>query len=170
MTTDDTQAELRVASYSSILPGSIGEIPIEVCISQFEQGDNEHLSIVAAKTTTTLCGIIDTGASNTCLSYRLIERLKLQTIGKCKVGTANGDGEHCLHIINFFFKSQTIFAGLKVTSGDIGDPDFLLGMDILRQAHLTIFPVHDQLFVDFKIFMPIVIPNGSPAPETSPRI
>lgn len=139
----------------ALLPGDAFDIPVHAAISLFEPSDLENPGQVESKTTSQFSGIIDTGASTTCLSRRLVRQLDLKTIGRCHVDTANGEAEHCMHIVNLIFAKHMIFSGLDVTSGDIGEPDFLLGMDILRQGHLTLFPVQGRLFMDFKLFVPI---------------
>ena len=87
-------------------------------------------------------GIWDTGATGSVISKGGIEYLGLQSIDMISVETANGVRESHVYLVNILLPSNVGFQGLRVTEGDIGGADVLIGMDIICVGDLAI--THDE--------------------------
>lgn len=132
-------------------------------VEQYEDGTARKLMINA----TTRRALVDTGATNSCISQEYADKLKLIPIGKSSITTAGADCEVNRYKVDFAIPVTT--TALQPTQGNgkddtapiiIGEEywahaqhkvnsipsinrdrgfDFILGMDILSKMHITMF-------------------------------
>lgn len=110
--------------------------------------------------------LIDTGASNTCISQECADELELTSIGKATITTASGYCDVDRYIIDFAIPvTTTVLKTIKKDGGDNGFEedywahaqqsvnsipaigmdrgfDVILGMDVLYKMHITMFNKH----------------------------
>ncbi len=82
--------------------------------------------------------IWDTGATNTCISKRVVEACELDTIGFAQTETAGGRQRCRTFLINIKLITGAGFAGVTVTETPIVGADLLIGMDIITQGDFVI--------------------------------
>lgn len=89
-------------------------------------------------------GIIDTGATSTAISERVVEQLGIPPIGKVRLKTAAGTKEANTYQVDviLFFGSQVIpLTSMTVTEfeagSEDGEPQALIGLDVLQKGSLS---------------------------------
>ena len=89
-------------------------------------------------------GIIDTGATSTAISKRVVEQLGIPPIGKIHLKTAAGTKEantYQVDIILFFGNQVIPLTSMTVTEfeagSDDGEPQALIGLDVLQKGSLS---------------------------------
>lgn len=88
-------------------------------------------------------GLIDTGASQTSISPRLVRKLGLQPTGRTGVQGATGAMDVDTHVVDLMLRfgrySAVVIENLEVCELDLGSAPFdvLVGRDILCQGVLT---------------------------------
>lgn len=86
--------------------------------------------------------LIDTGATNTCISPRLVKELKLIPVGKMEMVGLGGIIVQPYYIIDVYlpFKNESfLITGLHVSVFHAQDGlDVLMGMDIIGLGHLSV--------------------------------
>ena len=87
-------------------------------------------------------GLVDTGATSTCISPRVVAALGLKPVGTVQCGGVAGAAEHRLFRVSFEFEGSqpTIrVRNAEVVEADIGNQglDMLIGRDILASAHFS---------------------------------
>jgi hypothetical protein len=91
--------------------------------------------------TPTLMGfqaIWDTGATNSMISQRVVDRCGMGPIGLTDVHTPNGMCTCEVYVINIFLPSGVGFPNVGVTKGDLGPNDVLIGMDLINKGDFAI--------------------------------
>ncbi len=100
MSAPTNPSTLLVKSMHTVIPGNADRIFVQAAISPFELSDMGDPVAVAAKSTTNYLGIFDTGASRSVISENLANSLRLPSIGKQTVHTANGAAIQNRHVVN----------------------------------------------------------------------
>jgi len=84
--------------------------------------------------------MIDTGASKTCISPRIVDALGLKQVGDIKCGGVGGEADHRLFRITFEFEGSPIrIPDIEVIEAHIENQglDMLVGRDVLSVSALT---------------------------------
>lgn len=111
-------------------------------------------------------GLFDTGASRTMISSRLASRLELPVANECRANTAHGAHTLPQHPINLALPNNSMFYGQLAASGDLGDIDFPLGMDVISLGDVAMTRKDDHLVLTFTIYHPR--PTLPKAPRNAP--
>ena len=82
--------------------------------------------------------IWDTGATNTVISPKIVQKCELKPIGVVEVHTANGERLSQVYLVSIFLPNHVIFPQVRVTEGNILDTDVLIGMDIITRGDFVI--------------------------------
>lgn len=75
----------------------------------------------------------DTGATGTCISKQLVEKMNLVPTGHMKVQTPSGTGLMNTYVINLILNNEVRILELQVMDSEIGNQgiDILIGMDVI---------------------------------------
>ena len=82
--------------------------------------------------------IWDTGASGSAVSQRVIQKVGLQPTGIARVQTANGIHNCNTYLISIRLPNKIGFYSVKVTEGNLGNEDILIGMDLIVEGDFAI--------------------------------
>jgi predicted aspartyl protease len=95
--------------------------------------------------------LLDTGASNTCISKRLADRLNLEVVGNGMMDTASGLCETNQYYIDLVMRNNVSFTNIRAVEFT-GDKvfDILIGMDILTLGDLAVTNAHHRTVVSFR--------------------
>ena len=95
--------------------------------------------------------IWDTGATNTVISDKLAEELKLNSVGIATVSTAGGIFEVNKYIIGLQLPNRLTIESVMVTAGKLDEnTDFLIGMDIITLGDFSITNVDNKTTFSFR--------------------
>jgi predicted aspartyl protease len=98
--------------------------------------------------------LVDTGASNTCISKQLADKLDLEIVGGGLMDTAGGLCEANLYEIDLIMRNNVSFSNIRAmefTSADNRAFDILIGMDILTLGDLAITNHNHQTVLSFRV-------------------
>jgi hypothetical protein len=96
--------------------------------------------------------ILDTGATNSVITNKVIAECFLKPIGMAEVHHAKGKGTSEVFLVNVALPNNVGVAGVRVTQGDlIGDFEVLIGMDIISRGDFTVSNFNGKTFVSFRI-------------------
>lgn len=95
----------------------------------------------------------DTGATGTCISKELVDRLHLLPIGKVKVHTPSGVGILNKYMVNLVLNNEVMFENWLVMDSEIGTQgiDVLVGMDIISEGDFAISNFKGKTQFSFRI-------------------
>lgn len=98
----------------------------------------------------------DTGATNSMVSRRVLDELKLAPSGRVTVvGIGSGDEareeERDTFLVNINLPNNVTVVGVRVAEGFVSGADVLLGMDIITQGDLAITNVGGQTWWTFRV-------------------
>lgn len=82
--------------------------------------------------------IWDTGASASAISQRVIQKVGLHPTGMVKVQTAGGIRDCNTFLISIRLPNKVGFPALRVTEGDLGNEDILIGMDLIANGDFAV--------------------------------
>lgn len=108
-----------------------GELPEEVYISQN--------------------AMWDTGATNTLISPRIIQTLKLKPFGKSSISSANGVIEANSYLIHVGLPSGSIITNILALENDNEDYEIVIGMDIITQGDFAFSNKDEHSTFSFRI-------------------
>jgi predicted aspartyl protease len=96
--------------------------------------------------------LIDTGASNTCISRRLANRLNLEVVGSGMTHTASGLRKTSRYSIDLLIRNNVSFVNIQATEF-IGNEvfDILIGMDIITLGDLAITNAQHRTVISFRV-------------------
>jgi predicted aspartyl protease len=96
--------------------------------------------------------LLDTGATNTCISLPLASKLNLKVIGQGKMNTAGGIHEANQYLIDLLMPNNISFTNIRAMEF-IGNNkfDILIGMDILTLGDLAITNSNQQTVISFRV-------------------
>lgn len=128
-----------------------------VVVSGIKINVNGTIEIDKQKTSQPCRALIDTGATHSVVSKRIIDNLKLQSIGKTKVNTPSHDNHevnnyHVIIGVSLDEKMQMDKDGPYISANMLSIPlivsgsdfiekqeiDVILGMDVIMAGHLSI--------------------------------
>ena len=82
--------------------------------------------------------IWDTGATNSVITRKVVEKCGLKPIGIAKVYTANGSVLSEVYLVGLGVPNNLILSNARVSVGDIYDADILIGMDIINLGDFAV--------------------------------
>lgn len=93
----------------------------------------------------------DTGATNSCITQRVVEELNLLPIGREQVYTAGGLATVNLYIVDIMLPNNILFRGVEVLCVELEDTsDVLIGMDIICRGDFAISNFNNQTTFSFR--------------------
>ncbi len=96
-------------------------------------------------------GLWDTGATNTVISKRIVERLELPAISKTKVFGVSGVFETTTHVVDLWLPNYFVIRRVPATQGILGeDCDVLIGMDIITGGDFTISNFQGKTTISYR--------------------
>jgi hypothetical protein len=95
----------------------------------------------------------DTGATGTCISKELVQKLGLLPTGMVKVHTPSGVGTMNKYMINLILNNEVRILNLPVMDSEIGKQgiDVLIGMDIISLGDFAISNYDKKTQFSFRI-------------------
>ena len=95
----------------------------------------------------------DTGATGTCISKQLAEKLKLEPIGVTVIQTPSGKATVNKYLINLILNNEVIFKEWEVLDSEIHKQglDILIGMDIISHGDFAISNFEDKTQFSFRL-------------------
>lgn len=113
-------------AFSQRSNGLARQIISEVHVTDAIQKDRENLKQVKCN------GLWDTGATNTVISKKIVEELKLPVISKTPILGVTGTIETTTHVIDLWLPDNVVVKRLPVMAGSLtSDIDVLIGMDVI---------------------------------------
>jgi len=92
----------------------------------------------------------DTGATNTIISAAVIEALGLKPIETSQIEGVGGIIDSSVYKINIYLENNVEFTAIEALSGDIGDYDLIIGMDIITLGDFVISNKDGQTWFSFR--------------------
>ena len=92
----------------------------------------------------------DTGATNTIISSAVIDALGLKPVRQTQIEGVGGCMDSSVYKINIYVDGCLEFTGIEALSGDIGDYDVIIGMDIITLGDFVITNKDDQTWFAFR--------------------
>ena len=95
----------------------------------------------------------DTGATGTCISKELANKLKLIPTGLVNVHTPSGIGTMNKYMINLVLNNEVRFVNLSVMDSEIGKQgiDVLIGMDIISNGDFAVSNYDGKTYFSFRL-------------------
>ena len=95
----------------------------------------------------------DTGATGTCISKELANKLKLVPTGLVNVHTPSGIGTMNKYMINLVLNNEVRFVNLSVMDSEIGKQgiDVLIGMDIISNGDFAVSNYDGKTYFSFRL-------------------
>lgn len=95
----------------------------------------------------------DTGATGTCISKELVNKLKLIPTGLVNVHTPSGIGTMNKYMINLVLNNEVRFVNLSVMDSEIGKQgiDVLIGMDIISNGDFAVSNYDGKTYFSFRL-------------------
>lgn len=95
----------------------------------------------------------DTGATETCISKELANKLKLIPTGLVNVHTPSGIGTMNKYMINLVLNNEVRFVNLSVMDSEIGKQgiDVLIGMDIISNGDFAVSNYDGKTYFSFRL-------------------
>ena len=123
-----------MATINKKYPNRVNAIQTNCIITPyFEKG--QGISIPGCEVEST---VWDTGATNTVISGQVIDALGLEPIEKSQIEGVGGIMESSVYKINIYLENNVEFIGIEALSGDIGDYDLIIGMDMITLGDFVI--------------------------------
>ena len=125
--------------------------------------------------------IWDTGATRSVISQSVVDTCGLESIGVETVYHAQGEAHDVpAFLVNVGLPNNVRFPGLRVTLGELGDADVLIGMDIIKAGDFAVthrggttkfsFRIPSQADIDFVVEAKKAnIKQSGPSQETRAR-
>ena len=92
----------------------------------------------------------DTGATNTVISGQVIDALSLKPIEKSQIEGVGGIMDSSVYKINIYLENNVEFIGIEALSGDIGDYDLIIGMDMITLGDFVISNKDGETWFSFR--------------------
>ena len=93
----------------------------------------------------------DTGATSSCISNQLAEKLHINPIGFEEMYHANGSSIVPTYLINILLPNEIGFYHIHVLGCDLHNMDAIIGMDIISQGDFAISNFEGKTFFSFRI-------------------
>jgi len=116
--------ETRACTFKANGKASVLESPITVSTPSLLQNKTDYKEIE-------INAIWDTGATNSCISEKVVNALDSKPIRKVPVNGVHGQNVVNGYKVNFRLPNKLIVQDLDVTEAILGEYDALIGMDII---------------------------------------
>lgn len=95
----------------------------------------------------------DTGATNSCISNEVVEKLQLIPTGKIYIKTPTGIGERNTYLVDIYLPNNVRIKDLKVIDSEIGSQNIgmLVGMDIIGSGDFAVSNFNGKTVFTFAI-------------------
>lgn len=131
---------------------------LSVFTQQYSKRMNKIInSVIAINNITQLTmpakALWDTGATGTCISKELVQKLKLQPIGMQRIQTPSGTAIVNQYKMNIMLNKEVIVKNVSVIDSEIGNQniDILIGMDIITFGDFGISNFEDKTQFSFRV-------------------
>lgn len=131
---------------------------LSVFTEQYSKRMNKIINSVIAinnitKLTMPAKALWDTGATGTCISKELVQKLKLQPIGMQRIQTPSGTAIVNQYKMNIMLNKEVIVKNVSVIDSEIGNQniDILIGMDIITFGDFGISNFEDKTQFSFRV-------------------
>jgi len=95
-------------------------------------------------------GLWDTGATNTCITKKIIDELELKPVGMTLVKHADGESMSNTFLVNIGLLNKVGFSQIRVTEGKLSGLDLLIGMDIITRGDFAITHMDGKSVFSFR--------------------
>ena len=94
----------------------------------------------------------DTGATNSCISNNVVEKLSLIPIGKKIMSTPSGKSERNTYLVDLLLPNHVKINDLEVIDSNIGEQGIglLVGMDIIMQGDFAVSNYQNKTTFTFR--------------------
>ncbi len=93
----------------------------------------------------------DTGATDSAITKRVADSLGLKSIGVERVHTVGGIVEADVYLVNIGLPNQVVFPARRVTEGEIGGADVLIGMDIIGEGDFAVTSKGGETWMSYSL-------------------
>lgn len=94
--------------------------------------------------------IWDTGATCSVISQKVVDACGLKPIGMTRVQGVNSVSLSEVFLVNIRLLHGMGIPHVRVTKGDLGDVDVLIGMDIIKHGDFAVYPKDGKTFFTFR--------------------
>lgn len=93
----------------------------------------------------------DTGATNSCISTKVVQTLSLIPTGQKDIRTPSGKDTVNTYLVNITLPNNVVIPDIEVCDSQIGNQglDLLVGMDIINQGDLSVTNFNGQTVFSF---------------------
>lgn len=135
-------------AFAVLFTGVVPTVATEILV--FEPFVDDAAEATAKKTK--IIATWDTGATNTCLHQRVIDKLGLIPSGTSEIQTAGGIKTVNTYLVNIMLPNQVGIAGVMVAGlPDLMNTECLLGMDVISRGDFTITNYGGKTCFTFRI-------------------
>lgn len=94
----------------------------------------------------------DTGATGTCISHEVVNRLKLDPTGMVTIHTPSGEKDVMTYLVNILLPNNVSVIDAQVMDSEIGGQgiDLLIGMDIISLGDFAVTNFDGQTVFSFR--------------------
>lgn len=133
MSTKSVTSRVYSIRYKGLARQLISDIYISDAVLKLEKPELDSQGTVLCQ------GLWDTGATNTVVSDRIIEKLELPVVSLTHVDGVNGKFETTMHMIDLWLPNFLVIQKVLVTKGILpSDIDALIGMDVITMGDFAI--------------------------------
>ena len=126
-----------LSSYSN---GVARELHHPVILGNLDSGDTQQFD-----------GLWDTGATNTMITQKVVDELKLRPMGKVHVSTPSGGHDADTFFVSLTFPGSVLrYGGVRVTQGILGNCEVLIGMDIIASGDFAVTQKGGKTLMSFQ--------------------
>jgi len=94
--------------------------------------------------------IWDTGATNTVITENVAKQCGLAPTGMTLVQTAHGSKQANTYLVSVYLPATVHFRSVKVTEGELGGADLLIGMDIIGVGDFAVSSLGGQTVFTYR--------------------
>lgn len=96
--------------------------------------------------------IWDTGATNSVITQRVVDDLKLSNFAYTSVNHGGGTSEHVpVYKVNIGLPNNVAFANVRVSEGQIAGADVIIGMDIITRGDFAITNANGRTTFTYRV-------------------
>jgi predicted aspartyl protease len=95
--------------------------------------------------------IWDTGATDSVISKKVVDRCGLQPIAMTRVYTASGEENCYVYLVSIRLPNKVGFSNVKVTEGKIAGADLLIGMDLIGIGDFAVTNFENKTVFSYRI-------------------
>ena len=130
----------RVSAFTTKNVGIVNRLLNDVTVKY-----NEKSNVVKA--------LWDTGATGTCISYDVVNKLSLIATGKKNIQTPSGTGVVNTYLIDIQLPNNVNIKDVEVCDSEIGSQgiDVLIGMDIINLGDLSVSNYNNATVFSFRL-------------------